>query len=161
MAKMNLGRVLLGGIVAGIVIDIWEGVMRGVLLQDRAADAMAALGRTANVSVRQIVALDVWGLVVGIFTVLLYAAIRPRFGAGPKAAIFAGLMIWALVFALGIMPVVFLHLLPVSLSAITVCGELVMMILAGLAGGALYQEAAAAGGAGDQSSTYANVRAGR
>jgi hypothetical protein len=153
MAKMNLGRVLLGGIAAGIVIDIWEGVMRGVLLQERAADAMAALGRMATVSTKQIVALDVWGLVVGIFTVLLYAAIRPRFGAGPRAAIFAGLMIWALVFALGIMPVVLMHLLPVSFGAITVCGELVMMILAGLAGGALYKEAAGATGAGDARST--------
>lgn len=162
MAKMNLGRVLLGGIVAGIVIDAWEGVMRGVLLQDRAADAMAAIGRTANVSVRQIVALDVWGLAVGIFTVLLYAAIRPRFGAGPKTAIFAGIMIWALVFALGIMPVVFLHLLPVSLSAITVCGELVMMILGGLAGGALYKEAApTVGGAVESRAGYANARASR
>ena len=161
MAKINLGRVLLGGIVAGIVIDAWEGVMRGVLLQDRAADAMAALGRTANVSVRQIIALNVWGLVVGIFTVLLYGAIRPRFGAGPKAATFAGLMIWALVFALGIMPVVFMHLLPVSLEAITVCGELVMMVLAGLAGGAVYKEAAGAGGAGETRAGYANVRASR
>ena len=161
MAKMNLGRVLLGGIVAGIVIDIWEGVMRGILLQDRATDAMPALGRTAAVSMKQIVALDVWGLVVGIFTVLVYAAIRPRFGAGPRAAIFAGLLIWALVFALGIMPVVFMHLLPVSLGAITVGGEFVMMILAGLAGGALYKEAAAAGGAGDARSAYANVRASR
>lgn len=140
MGKMSLGRVVLGGIVAGIVIDAWEGVMRGILLQQRATDAMAALGRTAAVSIKQVAALEVWGLVVGICTVLLYAAIRPRLGAGPKTAVLAGIFVWALVFALGVMPTVFLHLLPVSLGAITVCGELVMMILAGLAGGALYKE---------------------
>jgi len=161
MGKMSLGRVVAGGIVAGIVIDAWEGVMRGVLLQERAADAMAALGRTATTSVKQIAALEVWGLVVGICTVLLYAAIRPRLGAGPKTAVLAGIFVWALVFALGVMPMVFLHLLPVSLAAITVCGELVMMILAGLAGGALYKEPAAAGGAGEPRGSYANVRASR
>ena len=153
MPKMKLGRVVLGGIAAGVVIDLWEGVMRGILLQERAADAMAELGRTAALSMKQIVALEVWGLVVGICTVLLYAAIRPRLGAGPKTAILAGLFIWALVFALGIMPLVFMHLLPVCLGVITVCGEAAMMILAGLAGAALYNDPSEPREAGESQSS--------
>ena len=51
-------------------------------------------------SVKQIVALNVWGLAVGILTVWLFAAIRPRHSAGPKTAISAGLAVWALAFAL-------------------------------------------------------------
>ena len=33
---------------------------------------------------------------LGVATVWLYAAIRPRFGPGPKTAICAGLVVWAL-----------------------------------------------------------------
>lgn len=35
MGKINLGRVVLGGVVAAIVIDVWEGIMRGVVLRER------------------------------------------------------------------------------------------------------------------------------
>lgn len=142
MSNINFGRVILGGIVSGIVIDVWEGVMRGVIFQERGADVMASLGRPAGVSVKQLVAFNVWGLVVGVLTVWLYAAVRPRLGVGPKTAILAGLFVWALVFALGVMPIVFTHLLPVNFAAATVCAEAVMMIIAGLAGGALYKEPA-------------------
>ena len=40
MGKINLGRVILGGIVAGIVIDIFEGVLNGVVLAKQWADVM-------------------------------------------------------------------------------------------------------------------------
>ena len=33
-------------------------------------------------------------IINGIFAVWLYSAIRPRYGAGPKTAIIAGLFIW-------------------------------------------------------------------
>jgi hypothetical protein len=33
--------------------------------------------------------------VIGILLVWLYAAIRPRFGPGPKTAMYAGLFVWA------------------------------------------------------------------
>lgn len=143
MGKINAGRVILGGIVAGIVIDVYEGVMRGVVLKERAAAAMAAFGKPAPISVKQIVAFNLWGLVIGLLTVWLYAAIRPRMGAGPKTAAYTGLFVWALVFALGVMPLVFIHLLAVDFGATTVCAEAVMMLIAGLAGAAVYKEEAA------------------
>ena len=142
MDSINWGRVAVGGIVAGIVIDVWEGIMRGIIFQERGAEVMASLGRPAEVSANQLIAFNVWGLVVGVLTIWLYAAVRPRLGAGPKTGVMAGLFVWALVFALGVMPIVFEHLLPVNFAAITVCAEAVMMILAGLAGGALYKEPA-------------------
>src|SRR5207249_3963498 len=37
-----------------------------------------------------------WGFLVGIFAVWLYAAIRPRYGAGPKTALCAGAAVWGL-----------------------------------------------------------------
>jgi hypothetical protein len=161
MGRINLGRVVLGGIAAGIVLDLCEGLMRGVLLRDQGADMMAALGLPSAVTTKQLVAFNVWGLVVGVCTVLLYAAIRPRIGAGPKTAIVAALFVWALVFALGAMPFVFMHMVPVRFGAMTACAEAVMMIIAGLVGGALYKEATEAPRGTQEQPTYAATAAGR
>jgi hypothetical protein len=48
MGKINFGRMILGGIVAGIVIDLFEGVTNGLILGKQYADAMIALGRLPN-----------------------------------------------------------------------------------------------------------------
>jgi len=111
MGKMNMTRVILGGIVAGIIIDACEGVINGVVLQRQWADTFAALGKSPLLSVKQIVALNIWGLAIGVLTIWLYAAIRPRYGAGPRTAICAGLAMWAPAFALAsAIPVFFSHL---------------------------------------------------
>jgi hypothetical protein len=157
MGRMNLGRVVLGGIAAGIVLDISEGVMRGMLLRDQGADMMARLGLPSAVTTKQLVAFNLWGLVVGVLTILLYAGIRPRMGAGPKTAIIAGLFVWALVFALGAMPFVFTHVLPVGFAVMTACAEGVMMIFAGLVGGALYKEDDTAMRSTQRQPTYAGA----
>lgn len=46
---------------------------------------MKALGKP-ELSINQIVGFNITGLAYGIFIVWLYAAIRPRYGAGPKTA---------------------------------------------------------------------------
>src|SRR5437667_4515115 len=39
------------------------------------------------------------GFVLGVLLVWLYAAIRPRFGPGPKTSLIAGLVLWFLAYA--------------------------------------------------------------
>ena len=144
MSKINLSRVILGGVVAGIVIDVCEGILNGVILKQQWADAFTALGKTSNtMSVKQIAAFNVWGIVAGIITVWLYAGLRARYGAGPRTAIYAGLTVWSLAFGLATAVPVFFHLYPVGLGLTSVALEAVEMILAGLAGGAIYKESAA------------------
>jgi hypothetical protein len=140
MGKMNMTRVILGGIAAGIIIDACEGVINGVVLQRQWADTFAALGKSPLLSVKQIVALNIWGIAVGVLTIWLYAAIRPRYGAGPRTAICAGLAMWAPAFALASAIPVFFHIYPVNLSVASVALEAIEMILAGLAGAAIYKE---------------------
>jgi hypothetical protein len=144
MTKINLSRVILGGVIAGLVIDVCEGILNGVILKQQWADAFAALGKASDtMSVKQIAAFNLWGLAAGIITVWLYAGLRPRYGAGPRTAICAGLTVWALAFALATAVPVFFHLYPVGLGLTSVALEAVEMILAGLAGGAIYKERAA------------------
>src|ERR1035438_4080572 len=93
MGKLNMGRLILGGIVAGIVADVLGYVVDGILLAPRWADGMKALGRT-EFAANQWIWFNLLGIAGGIFLLWLYAAIRPAYGAGPKTAICAGLAVW-------------------------------------------------------------------
>jgi hypothetical protein len=140
MNKINLGRVILGGIVAGIVIDLFEGILNGVVLANQWAGVMSGLGRSGTMSIKQIAAFNVWGLATGILIVWLYAAMRPRLGAGPKTAVCAGLVVWATAYVLGSAAPVFLHLFPVGLILTGLAVGFVETMVAGVAGAYFYRE---------------------
>ena len=144
MGKINLSRMILGGVVAGIVIDIFEGVLNGVIMSQQWNEAMSALGRDAAMSAKQIAAFNVWGLVVGVVLVGLYAAMRPRFGPGPRTAMLAGAAVWALAHAASNAAMVFLHLFPLGMMIEATTVGLIEMLAAGLAGAAIYKEAGTA-----------------
>src|SRR5690349_14678476 len=96
MAHTNRVRVVLGGLLAGVVINIVEFVTNAVILKADWGQAMQALGKSPDVSGSAIVMLNVWSLLLGIGAVWIYAAIRPRYGAGPGTAARAGVAAWAL-----------------------------------------------------------------
>jgi hypothetical protein len=140
MGKINLGRIILGGIVAGIVGNILGYLVDGLMLAPQWADAMKALGR-GEFTVNQIVAFNIIGLGYGILVVWLYAMIRPRYGAGPKTAVYAGLLAWAIG---ALLPNVSLMgvagLFPSNLTAMTTAAAIIETVVAALAGAAMYKE---------------------
>ena len=141
MGKINMSRVILGGIIAGVIINVVEGVMNGVVLQPQWSEAARAIGRSATISIKQIVAFNVWGFAAGIIAIWLYAAMRPRFGAGPKTAVQAGAMVWLLAYAMANAMMAFLHVYPLGLLvSVTVVG-LVEVLIAATAGAYFYREA--------------------
>lgn len=141
MAKSNMARVILGGVVAGLVLNILGYLVDGVLLAPQWAAGMTALGRSGDISINQIVGFNILGLCYGIALVWLYAAIRPRYGAGPRTAVSAGLAIWVagiLLPNVGFMGVN--GLFPANLTMMTTAAGAVECILAALAGAAVYKE---------------------
>jgi hypothetical protein len=140
MGKINIGRVILAGIVAGIVADILGFFVDGVLLAPQWADGMQRLGHAAFSS-SQVIWFNLIGLVLGIALIWVYAAIRPRFGAGVKTAICAGLAVWvigSLLPNLGLMWVP--GLFSRHLTAMTTAGALIEIVVGAIAGAALYKE---------------------
>ncbi len=140
MGKINIGRVLLGGIVAGLVADVLGYLVDGLLLAPRWGDELMALGREDFIPA-QLIWFNVLGLIGGIAVIWIYAAIRPRFGAGPMTAVFAGLVVWvvgSLIPNVSFMLVVglFSH----RLAAYTTAGALVEIVAGALAGATLYKE---------------------
>jgi hypothetical protein len=139
MGKINIGRLLLGGVVAGIVGDILGYLVDGVMLAPQWSAGMRALGKS-DFSTSQNVGFNLVGLAFGILVVWLYAAIRPRLGAGAKTAVYAGLAAWAMGILLpniALMGVI--GLFPSGLTAMTTALAIVEWVLAALAGAALYK----------------------
>ena len=140
MGKINLGRVLVGGIVAGIVADILGYLVDGVLLAPRWAAAMKLLGHS-DFSSSQIVWFNLIGIALGIAMIWVYAAIRPRFGAGLKTAICAGVAVWFLSALLPNSSLMCVSgLFPRHLTLYTTLGGLVELVAGAIAGAALYKE---------------------
>jgi hypothetical protein len=141
MGKINYGRVVLGGIVAGIVATILDWFSNTVLLGQLWAAEAKSINRTISISGPVAFGLILVEFVGGIAAVWTYAAIRPRLGAGGRTAAYAGLISWIFVS------------LPVTANALqgilsprawfysTLLG-LVSSIVSTVAGAALYKEEA-------------------
>lgn len=142
MGKINLGRVIMAGIVAGLVADVLGYLVDGILLAPRWADGMKALGH-AGFSSHQWIWFNLFGLVGGIALIWIYAAIRPRFGAGAKTAVFAGLAVWVVGTLLPNLSFMWAGgLFSHRLTVMTTLGGVVEIVVGAIAGAALYQESA-------------------
>src|SRR5258708_31028314 len=83
--------------------------------------------------------------VAGVFLVWLYAAIRPRYGAGPATAAKAGVAAWflgSLLVTLFMWPQ---HLMPTNLTITILIVTLVEWPVAAVIGGKVYPEGGGAG----------------
>ncbi len=95
---INTKKVLLGGVVAGVVLNVIDFVVQYILGARMKAESDAFKPGMADAmmtgsAIATSVAMD---LVLGIALVWTYAAIRPRFGPGPSTAMYAGLLFWVL-----------------------------------------------------------------
>ncbi len=86
---MNTGRWAIGGLVAGLVLNISEAVLHGVLLADQTAGAMTALGRDAAGTPLGLGLLVAVTFAQGLVGIRLYAA-------GGGSAVMIGLAMWLL-----------------------------------------------------------------
>lgn len=142
MGQINYSRVILGGLVAGVIINLVEFVFNGLVLQEKWAAALAALGKPEPAGVGPTALLALWGFLVGIAAVWLYAAIRPRFSPGARTALYAGLTTWVLAYLSGAIAGAAVGVFPSSLMIIATLVGLVEALAATLAGAWTYKEAA-------------------
>lgn len=140
MGKMNWGRIFLGGVLWVVVYEALGGTIWWLFLRAGSIAAVESLGRPIPATVGFLGFSLLLGLAVGIFALWLYAAIRPRYGPGPKTAVRTALAVWVIV---GLIPTAFwfrLLLLPTGLLAGMLAGSLVGAVVATLVGAWLYQE---------------------
>jgi len=139
MGHINFGRVVLGGLLAGLVINVSESVLNGVVLGEEMNAMMAAMNKPPiNGSMIGLFVLLGFGL--GVVLIWLYAAIRPRLGPGIHTAICAGLTVWGLAYLYPNLFAFIIELFPRRVLVIQTVWGLVELIVAATAGAWLYRE---------------------
>lgn len=139
MGRINFGRVILGGLVTGVILNIGEFVLNGFILAKEMEDFFKRCG-FPQPGPKFFVIVIVMTLILGIVIVLGYAAIRPRCGPGPKTAIVAALFAWFGVYVYQNVIALGLGMVPPKLVAIALAWGIVEYIVGTLAGAALYKE---------------------
>lgn len=136
---MNIGRVILGGLIAGVVANAGDYVINMYLMEEEATAMVQRLNLSAAAVQGSLTTWIVVDVIWGLLLVFTYAGFRPRFGPGPRTALIAGVTIWLAVCAVfaGLMSMgIYTQQAYLKSSALT----LVNTLVASLAGAYFYRE---------------------
>ena len=139
MAKINIKRVFLGGLLAGLVLIVGEAILNELILGEQWSTALAESGATEFTPV-QTVSFTIITFLLGIVVTWLYAAIRPRFGPGWKTAVIAGLTMWLIAWLLFGASFITAGFYPTGLMVASIIWGLFEVPIAAASGAWLYQE---------------------
>jgi hypothetical protein len=141
MSSISTGRVILGGIVAGIVSDVLGYLVDGMWLAPRWNAGMKALGH-GNFAPNQWIGFELLGIACGVVAIWIYAAIRPRFGPGVGTAVKAGVAVWFVGTLLPNAGFMYLSgLFSRRLTLYTTVAGLFEIVIGTIAGAVIYREA--------------------
>ncbi|MGA7413281.1 MAG: hypothetical protein WBW33_22595 [Bryobacteraceae bacterium] len=135
VGRVNWERVIVGGLAAGMVVNVFEYGVHRVFLDDAWTSAFRALGKTPTGWSTFIPA----NFAVGILMVWLYARLRPQYGGGPKTALRSGLAAWAVFWVVPMLAIMPMDLFPNGLLVIVIALGFVDANLAVLLGAWLYK----------------------
>ncbi len=139
MGGINVKRWLIGGVAAAVVMFVVEGIAGSLYQQDMAA-AMAAHGLSMTMDATGFALSAVYSLLAGLVLIFWYAAVRPRFGAGPKTALIVGVAGYLGGYLLWVLAYQFLGLFPASMLSLWAVVGFVEYLLAAQVGAWLYRE---------------------
>ena len=139
MSRINLTRVILGGLLTGFIINLGEFLLNEVFF----VKEMEEMTRRLNIArpgATFIVAAVVMTFLLGIMIVWIYSMIRVKFGPGPKTAFLAGFIGWFCVyFYAGVLNGTLFGVAP-KLMVLGLIWGLAEYLLGAVAGAALYKE---------------------
>ena len=139
----------------------WPGIIRGSLIWAVTYSALGAvlmvsfmgrefmkelerIGRPLQLTAGVVAFLVPFGLIFtigwGLTAVWLYAAIRPRYGAGARTAVRAAVVVWLLSVVAPLSHLAAFGVTSVRFVIVDVCGELPLIVIATLAAARQYKE---------------------
>jgi hypothetical protein len=139
---INTSKVVVGGLAAGVLNNVLGYLVQGMLLGKRMEDEMVAVAPTLQGKGMDAMSLTgrvVTSFVIGFLLVWLYAAMRPRFGPGPKTAILSAFVVWLCGFVF-YMDWLYLGMMSVSLYAMVSVAMFVIVSICAWVGAMLYKE---------------------
>jgi hypothetical protein len=145
MRRINYRRVVLGGLLAGVVFIVVEIILEQLVFKN-----IPGIGSEFERMQALDITMDGWGqgnrllawalpFLGAILLVWIYAAIRPRFGPGPRTAVLASFVIlgfWVILLAY----FTNLGLFPLKLSAVSFLDNVIILPTTALTGASVYRE---------------------
>jgi hypothetical protein len=96
---LNTSKVVVGGLAAGVVLNVIDYITYTIILVDKVkaeADAFHPGMAASMMSGNAITVYIISDFIFGLLLVWTYAAIRPRFGPGPRTAMITAFLFWIL-----------------------------------------------------------------
>ena len=134
-----MGRVIVGGLVAGLIVNIGESILNIPLAGAQMEQALQArnLPPVGGGAIAYFVFMC---FALGILIVWTYAAVRPRLGPGPKTAICVGALAWFMTIAWSGGAQAAMGIMPLKLTLLGVAWGFGELVIASLVGARLYSE---------------------
>ena len=139
MAGIQMGRVIAGGLVAGLIVNIGETILN-VPLAGAAMEQALQARNLPPVGGGAIAYFVVMCFLLGILIVWTYAAVRPRLGPGPKTAMIVGLLAWFMTLVWSGGSQVAMGVMPLKLTLLGLAWGLGEFVIASVVGARLYRE---------------------
>ena len=139
---INRSRVFIGGLAAGVVLNVIDFVSNMYLLKDRMTSEMNSVA--AALSEKMMSGSNAAGFIImdfllGILMVWMYAAVRPRMGPGPRTAMVVAGFFW-IIGAIFYWPWTAVGLMTTQTYAMAGAVQVVNVGLAAWVGAMLYKE---------------------
>jgi hypothetical protein len=140
MRGINVGRMLLAGLAAGICYNIVNWLGHSLILRAASSESMAEqnIGPSLGTVVQLWAIWTVYGLVVA----WLYAVMRPRFGTLQLTAVLAAVTVWLAGIVVPALPNVVLGFASAGMVFADLLVGLVDLMVAGFVAGLVYREPA-------------------
>ena len=139
MGSINTGRVVLGGLLAAVIVFV-STAARVLVLREQIVGFIENHGLQGIDQTEGIIFLAVYSAALGVLIVWLYAALRPRFGAGSTTAILGGLFYWISIDLVPYAALLRFDLIPIGGVLVHWIWTVVEMPVASLVGAWVYQE---------------------
>jgi hypothetical protein len=139
MGSINTGRVVMGGLLAGVIVFV-STAARVLVLREQIVGFIGNHGLQGIGQTEGIVFLAVYSAALGILIVWLYAVIRPRFGAGTTTAIIGGLFYWISIYLVPYAALLRFDLIPIGGVLVHWIWTVAEIPVASLVGAWVYQE---------------------
>ena len=140
MRSINTNRLLLAGVVVGVLLWLLEAAASMIYL-DEMRMALQAHSLVLQIKSSTWLASLAGFLLFGLTLVFMYVAMRPRFGPGPKTAIIAAVTLWLGGYVTSLIGYDQIALYPRSLLYLWGVVGLVQLIIGSIVGAWIYREA--------------------
>ena len=138
---INTGKVITGGLLAGLVFNVFDMLFNFTVLANDMTEMASRLHLDPAVATdfSKAIPFIVADFVIGLLVVWNYAAMRPRFGPGATTAILAGLVPYLAITAV-MYGFTSIGVFTVSMFVKSSCLAIITMAAGSLAGGWAYTE---------------------